>query len=145
MPDIRFDGDWGAVGFQGRVSYGLTCNVITAEGTFTQTSTGTSTKMAIATTTTMPASGIERLSAKGLFPKNGFEAVILGLHGLMLDEGFVSLFEASSAAAGFAPPVRELPPSQPIPNTWNIDPAISTLQYRHRDFPGKQLCLSVST
>ena len=68
-------------------------------------------------------------------PESSFEAVVLGTHSILLGYEFVCLEELKSTTPGFAPPIRELPPSKFIPESWKnsfraVDPRI-VLMYKH--------------
>ena len=66
-----------------------------------------------------------------VLPGNPCDALILGVHCLMLEHRFINMTRVPSTVPGFAPSVREVNPSKFIPEDWRSTVATEGLLYKH--------------
>lgn len=80
--------------------------------------------------------------AGGVQVKGGKDALALAVHAILLEEGFACYAEEEQKGggpAGFAAPIRAVPPGKLVPPRWNADPANVCLTYRHDKLKGRDL------
>ena len=123
-------------------------DVLTVEGSGGMTGAGAgAAAISIASTATTqsqsPSSPLSRAASTGLWPTTRLQAMTLAVHCAMLDAGFCCVAEVASTVPGFAPPLREVPPTKFLPEGWNAHPSNVAVLYKHSKLTGKQLSLSL--
>lgn len=75
--------------------------------------------------------GFQKWVDSRVLPGNPCEALVLGVHSLLLEHRFTNLTRIPSTVPGFAPSIREVNPSKFIPEEWQVTVASEGLLYKH--------------